>query len=80
LRSTKPSFEYIDFVQPVQVPQKNINKFNELEHLLAIEGFIQPSNEWLMTAEGHSNPVPERGSIGIMCTAWRKMNHGLEIL
>ena len=41
---TKPGFEYIDFVQPVQASQKNINKFNELENFLTTGGFIQACN------------------------------------
>ena len=41
---TKPGFEYIDFVQPVQASQKNINKFNELDNLLTTGGFIQACN------------------------------------
>ena len=30
------------FVQPVSTPQKNINKFNALEDLRAIDSFVQP--------------------------------------
>lgn len=54
----KPRSEYIGFVQPVPAPQKDINKFNELEDLLTNGVFIQPSIQWLMTADQRSHPQP----------------------